>query len=40
MEFKITEDMIKNSIVSKGDISRIVQVMNKAKNGQDICVAF
>ena len=40
MEFKITEDMIKNSIVSKGYISRIVQVMNKAKNGQDICVAF
>ena len=29
MEFKITEDMIKNSIVRKGDISRIKLKMDK-----------
>ena len=40
MEFKVTTDMIKNSLVSKGDISRIEKAMNKAKNGQAITIAF
>ena len=40
MGFKITDEMIKNSLVSKGDIARIVQVIKKAKSGQDITVAF
>ena len=40
MEFKITEEMIKNSLVSKGDTSRIINVMDKAIRGQDITVAF
>ena len=31
--------MIKNSLVSKGDIARIVQVIKKAKSGQDITVS-
>ena len=33
MEFKVTTDMINNSLVSKGDISRIEKAMNKSKNG-------
>lgn len=40
MEFLITEEMIKNSLINKGDISRITEVFKKAKNGQDIKVAF
>lgn len=40
MQYKITADMIKNSLVSRGDISRIEGVFNKAKSGQDITVAF
>ena len=40
MEFKVTTDMINNSLVSKGDISRIEKAMNKAKNGQAITIAF
>lgn len=40
MEFKITKEMIKNSLVSKGDISRIAKALSKAKNVQDITVAF
>lgn len=40
MEYLITEEMIKNSLVSSGDISRIVEVIKKAKSGQDITVAF
>ncbi len=40
MEFKITEEMIKNSLVSKGDTSKIINTMNKAISGQDITVAF
>ena len=40
MGFKVTDEMIKNSLVSKGDIARIVQVIKKAKSGQDITVAF
>ena len=40
MGFKITDEMIKNSLVSKGDIARVVEVINKAKSGQDITVAF
>lgn len=40
MEFKVTTDMINNSLVSKGDVSRIERAMNKAKIGQDITIAF
>ena len=40
MEFLITEEMIKNSLINKGDISRIAEVFQKAKNGQDITIAF
>ena len=40
MEFKVTTDMINNSVVSKGDVSRIEKAMSKAKSGQDITVAF
>lgn len=40
MEFEITIDMINNSLVNKGDVSKIERVMNKAKSGQDITVAF
>ena len=40
MEFKVTTDMINNSLVSKGDVSRIEKAMSKAKSGQDITVAF
>lgn len=40
MEYIITQEMINNSVVSKGDISRIVNVIDKAKKGQDITIAF
>lgn len=40
MEFMISEEMIKNSLVSRGDISRIVSVIKKAMAGKDITVAF
>lgn len=40
MEFKVTTDMINNSLVSKGDVSRIERAMNKAKGGKDITIAF
>ena len=40
MDYIITEEMIKNSLVSKGDISRIAEVLKKAQSGQDIIVAF
>lgn len=40
MEYEVTANMINNSLVSRGDISRIERVMNNAKSGQDITVAF
>lgn len=40
MEYIITEEMIKNSLISKGDVSAITKVMEKAKSGQDITIAF
>lgn len=40
MEFKITEDMLRSSLVNKGDISRIIKLIEKAENGEDITVAF
>lgn len=40
MEYVITKEMIKNSLVSKGDLSRLTEVLKKAQSGQDITVAF
>lgn len=40
MEFKITEEMLKSSLVNKGDISRILKLIEKAENGEDITIAF
>lgn len=40
MEYVITKEMIKSSLVSKGDISRFSKVLKKAQSGQDITVAF
>lgn len=37
---RITDEMVKNSIVHKGDITKIENILMKAKNGQDITVAF
>lgn len=40
MEFKITEEMFKRSLVNKGDVSRILKLIERAENGEDITVAF
>jgi len=40
MNFIVTEEMINNSIVSKGDISKIVKLMDRGKKGENITVAF
>jgi lysophospholipase L1-like esterase len=40
MSFKISEEMLKSSLVNKGDVSRILKLIEKAENGQDITVAF
>jgi hypothetical protein len=40
MEFNITEEMYKKSLVSKGDVSRILKLIEKAEKGEDITVAF
>lgn len=40
MDFLITEEMIKNSLVSKGDVTALTKVIEKAKSGQDITIAF
>jgi lysophospholipase L1-like esterase len=40
MEFNITEEMYKKSLVSKGDVSRILKLIDKAEKGEDITVAF
>ncbi|MBD7914689.1 SGNH/GDSL hydrolase family protein [Clostridium sp. Sa3CUN1] len=39
MEY-ITQEMINNSLVSKGDIKRIANLIDKAERGQDITIAF
>ena len=36
----ISEKMIKNSLVYRGDVSRIETALKKAQEGQDITVAF
>lgn len=40
MEFRVSELMKENSLVSKGDTTRIINAINKAKKGEDITVAF
>lgn len=40
MEFEITEEMLKGSVINKGDVSRILKLIQKAENGEDITVAF
>lgn len=40
MNIKVTEEMIKRSLVNKGDVSRILKLIEKAENGEDITVAF
>jgi len=40
MEFKITEEMFEKSLVNKGDVSRILKLIEKTENGEDITVAF
>lgn len=40
MEFNITDEMYEKSLVSKGDISRILKLIDKAEKGEDITVAF
>ncbi|WP_291651119.1 SGNH/GDSL hydrolase family protein [Clostridium sp.] len=40
MEYVITKEMIKNSLVSEGDMSSIIEVLKKAQSGQEITVAF
>ncbi|WP_143316120.1 SGNH/GDSL hydrolase family protein [Clostridium sp. HBUAS56017] len=36
----LTDGMIKNSIVNKGDVSRILKLFNKGKRGEDINIGF
>lgn len=40
MEFKITEEMYKKSLVNRGYVSRIIKLIEKAEKGEDITVAF
>lgn len=40
MKFKITEEMLKSSLVNKGDISRILKLIKKAQRADDLTVAF
>lgn len=40
MEFNITDEMYKKSLVNKGDVSRILKLIEKAEKGEDITVAF
>ena len=40
MGFKITEQMLKKSLVNKGDVSRILKLIEKAEKGEDITIAF
>lgn len=38
--FKITEEMFNKSLVNKGDISRILKLIDKTESGKDITIAF
>ena len=40
MSIELNNELIKKSLVNKGDISRILKLFNKAKNGENILVAF
>lgn len=40
MEFSITKEMLKNSVINKGNTTRIKKLFNKAKNGEDIRIGF
>lgn len=40
MEIKITDEIIKKSIISRGDTNRIKKLIQKAESGQDVTVAF
>ncbi|WP_160691281.1 SGNH/GDSL hydrolase family protein [Clostridium sp. C2-6-12] len=40
MEFNITDEMYKKSLVSKGDVSRILKLIDKAEKGEDITIVF
>ncbi|MDS0524823.1 SGNH/GDSL hydrolase family protein [Clostridium sp. SHJSY1] len=40
MEFSINEEMLKNSIINKGNVIRIKKLFNKAKSGEDIRIGF
>ena len=40
MSYKITEEMFNKSLVNKGDVSRIVKLIEKAKKGEDITITF
>lgn len=40
MNIKLTNEIIKESLVNRGDISRILKLFKKARCGQDITIAF
>lgn len=40
MKINLTEEMKRSSIVNKGNIDRIIKLICKARNGQDITIAF
>lgn len=40
MKFEITEEMFKRSLVNRGDVSRILKLINKAEKGEDLTVVF
>lgn len=40
MNIDLSEEIIKKSLVNKGDISRILKVFEKIKDGKDITIAF
>lgn len=40
MDVKIIDEMFNNSVTSKGDIGRILKLIEKAESGKDITIAF
>lgn len=40
MEFNVTDQIYKRALIHKGDISRILKLIEKAEKGNDITVAF
>lgn len=40
MGFDLTGDILKRSLINKGDTSRILKLFNKIKSGEDITIAF